>query len=76
MEIHNKGAQIVLDVNTDDQMNAYELMCVCGHKLSEHASPIFWYYPDQLHHTIHTRQCTHWDKNIPNKFCCEQFQLS
>jgi len=67
------GQTIVLDVNTDDQEKAYELLCVCGHKLSEHACPIFWYYPDALHHTIYTSQCTHLLDN--HKFHCEQFRI-
>ena len=76
MEIYNKGKTIILDVNTNDQMEAYELLCVCGHKLSEHAMPIFWHTPDPLHHTIRTNQCTHLTKDIPPKFHCEQFRIS
>jgi hypothetical protein len=76
MEITNRGQTIILDVNTDDQQKAYELVCKCGHRLVEHASPIFWYSPDYLHHTIYTSQCTHWkDGVMPMQFCCEQFQL-
>lgn len=73
MEILQNGSVIILDVNTDDQENAYKLMCVCGHRLSEHAMPIFWNTPDALHHTIYTNQCT---KEIANnKFHCEQFRI-
>lgn len=75
MEILNNGRKIILDVNTDDQEKAYELMCVCGHKLYLHASPIYWYVPDLLHHTIYTSQCTVLTKDVPPKFHCEQFRI-
>ena len=77
MEILEKGKTIILDVNTSDQTDAYELICVCGHRLIEHASPIFWYSPDALHHTIYTRQCTHWKEKEGGglEFHCEQFQI-
>lgn len=75
MEIINRGKTVILDVNTDDQKKAYELMCECGHKLSEHAMPIYFHSPDALHHTIYTRQCTHWKEGEAMKFCCEQFEV-
>lgn len=76
MKINGRGSSIIFDAgNSDDQSACYELVCVCGHKLSEHASPIFWYYPDPQHHIIFTRQCTHFSKEDSNKFCCDQFQV-
>lgn len=77
MDIFDNGKHIVFAANSDEQLEVYELMCVCGHRLIEHASPIFWHSPDALHHTIYVRQCTHFKKGVfPVESCCEQFQLA
>jgi hypothetical protein len=60
------------DSDLGDVLN---LVCVCGHTLSEHACPM--YYWEGKPYFI-TSQCTHL---IPNfitaklKFCCEQFRV-
>ncbi len=72
MEILFKGQTVIIENNIEDQENSYNLMCICGHKLLEHASSIFWYYPS-YHHTIYTSQCTHLTDD--NKFHCEQFRI-
>jgi hypothetical protein len=71
MNIQFNGTIITVEV--DELESAYELKCVCGHKLSEHGCWIQWNYPDPFHHTMHQSQCT--QCRVSDKFECEKFRM-
>jgi hypothetical protein len=74
MEIFNNGASITFEPDEIEQF--HDLLCVCGHTLSRHASFIQWYYPDAYHHTGYQSQCLACGFTEDNKdFVCEKFRM-
>lgn len=75
MDIQINGAAIV--VGEGEMQEALDLLCVCGHKLSQHAYVVSYYFPDQTHHTLYSSQCVICMSNVEtNIFDCPKFRIS
>lgn len=75
MNIQMNGSMIVFEPRELDDV--YNLKCVCGHKLSDHACPVFYAMPDPQHNTIYTSQCVVCGLTKDNKdFVCNKFRIN
>jgi hypothetical protein len=76
MKINHNGKEIELEAD-DDLTAMFELVCICGHKLSDHS---FTHAYGTFRRFI-TSQCTKCrfhakDEEHPQGFECEQFRIN
>lgn len=69
MKIFANGGFIVMDEG-DDHNDAYNLMCVCGHKASEHGMWMSW-----ATHTFFMSQCVMCPLDA-GEFMCPRFRIA